>query len=68
VTGPDIVNYPYEAHSFTALGEDDKRPTTYEPSSIGRACSGFSHSYDARRLRSPRSPAPTRDVKVYEAL
>jgi putative ABC transport system permease protein len=35
VTGPDVVNYTHEAHSFTALGGYDKRPTTYELSGIG---------------------------------
>jgi putative ABC transport system permease protein len=35
VTGPDIVNYTHEAHSFTALGGHDKRPQTYELSGIG---------------------------------
>jgi putative ABC transport system permease protein len=35
VTGPDIINYTRDAHSFTALGGYDKRPTTYELSGIG---------------------------------
>jgi putative ABC transport system permease protein len=35
VTGPDIINYTRDAHSFTALGGYDKRPTIYELSGIG---------------------------------
>jgi putative ABC transport system permease protein len=35
VTGPDIVNYTRDAHSFTELGGYDKRPTTYELIGIG---------------------------------
>jgi putative ABC transport system permease protein len=35
VTGPDIVNYTRDTHSFTALGGYDKRPTSYELSGIG---------------------------------
>jgi predicted permease len=35
VTGPDIVKYTRDAHSFTALGGFDKRPTTYELSGAG---------------------------------
>jgi predicted permease len=35
VTGPDIVNYTRDTHSFTALGGYDKRPTPYELSGIG---------------------------------
>jgi putative ABC transport system permease protein len=35
VTGPDIVNYTRDTHSFTALGGYDKRPTSYELSGFG---------------------------------
>jgi putative ABC transport system permease protein len=35
VTGPDIVNYTRDTHSYTALGGYDKRPTTYELSGNG---------------------------------
>jgi len=35
VTGPDIVNYTRDTHSFSALGGYDKRPTPYELSGIG---------------------------------
>ena len=35
VTGPDIVNYTRNTHSFSALGGYDKHPTTYELSGIG---------------------------------
>jgi putative ABC transport system permease protein len=37
VTGPDIVNYTRDTHSFIALGGYDKRPNTHELTGIGEA-------------------------------